>query len=32
MKTAFLAALLIGLMVLGTHEVQAQDYSPRTQM
>ena len=28
MKTAFLAALLIGAIVLGTQEVQAQDYSP----
>jgi len=28
MKTAFLAALLIGSIVLGTQEVQAQDYSP----
>ena len=28
MKTAFFAALLIGLIVLGTQEVQAQDYNP----
>ena len=28
MKMAFLAALLIGSIVLGTQEVQAQDYSP----
>ena len=26
MKTAFLAVMLIGLIVLGTHEVQAQAY------
>src|SRR5215831_9964100 len=28
MKTAFLAALLIGSIVLGTQEVQAQGYGP----